>query len=68
MTKKPPKAFLRFSGMAFSMATIILIGVLGGRELDSKFENKTPWYTMAGSLLGVSLALYYVIKDLSKNR
>jgi len=54
--------------MAFSMATIILLGVLGGRELDSKFENKTPWFTMTGSLLGVSMGLYYVIKDLSKNK
>lgn len=49
------------------MAIIILIGVLGGRKIDEMFANETPWYTMVGSLLGVSLALYYVIKDLFKN-
>ena len=52
--------------MATTMAVIILIGVLGGKWLDTHFQNDTPWCTLTGSILGVTLSMYYVIKDLIK--
>lgn len=66
LKKKQPNSFLRYSGMATTMAVIILIGVLGGKWLDNYFQNETPWYTLTGSILGVTLSMYYVIKGLIK--
>ncbi|MEQ8907670.1 MAG: AtpZ/AtpI family protein [Vicingaceae bacterium] len=64
--KKQPNTFLRFSGMATQMAVIIGIGVFGGKELDAYFKQDQHTFTLIGSLLGVGVALYFVIKDLSK--
>lgn len=66
LKKNQPNSFLRYSGMATTMAVIILIGVLGGRWLDEHFQTETPWYTLTGSILGVTLSMYYIIKDLIK--
>jgi F0F1-type ATP synthase assembly protein I len=47
------------------MLFIILAGVFGGIKLDEKI-NSTPAFTIGGSLLGVGMALYFVLKDLLK--
>ncbi len=49
--------------MATQMAIIILAGVFGGRWLDAHFLMNTPIFTLVGSLLGVLIALYFLIKD-----
>lgn len=64
--KKQPNQFLRFSGMATQMAVTIGAGVYGGLKLDEYLENQRPVATLIGSLLGVVIAIYLVIKDLTK--
>lgn len=64
--KNQPNSFIRFSGMATQMAIIIGLGVYGGIKADDYFAFEKPILTLVGSLLGVVLAIYYVIKDLSK--
>lgn len=49
------------------MLVIILAGVFGGLKLDEKL-NTEPVLVVTGSLLGVGLALYFVLKDLTKNQ
>jgi F0F1-type ATP synthase assembly protein I len=49
--------------MATQMAIIILAGVFGGRWLDAHYSMTTPIFTIVASLLGVSAALYFLIKD-----
>lgn len=61
--KKPPNDFLKYTGMATQMAIIILAGVFGGRWLDAHFLMNAPIFTLVGSLLGVLIALYFLIKD-----
>lgn len=51
--------------MASQMAIIILIFVAAGRYLDGP-EGKV--YTLTGSVLGVGLSLYSVIKSLLKQQ
>jgi F0F1-type ATP synthase assembly protein I len=61
--KKQPNDFLKYTGMATQMAIIILAGVFGGRWLDAHYSMTTPIFTIVASLLGVSAALYFLIKD-----
>mgnify|MGYP003668156711 CR=1 FL=1 len=49
--------------MATQMAITILAGVFGGRKLDEHFMLETPVFTLVGSILGVGVALYFLIKD-----
>lgn len=54
--------YLKYSGMAFQMGIIILLGVLAGRELDRVLGTK-PYLTVAMSLLSIVAALYSSLKD-----
>lgn len=63
--KKGPNDFIRYSGMATKMAVVILLGVMGGQKLDEKVGTKSPWFTIAFSLISVAIAIYIVIKDTS---
>jgi len=56
--------YAKYSGMAFQMGIIILIGTLIGREIDRYFELQTPWATVALALFSIFAALYLTLKDL----
>jgi F0F1-type ATP synthase assembly protein I len=64
--KKQLDSYAKYSGIAFQMLAIILIGVFGGVKLDAWLELKIPVFTVLLSLLSVILAIYYVVKDLLK--
>lgn len=64
--ERPPKNFIRYSGMAMQMAAVILAGVFGGIKLDEYLELESPAFTITFSLLAVFVSMYLVIKDLSK--
>ena len=61
-----PNAFLRYSGMAFTMASAIGIFVFAGIKLDHWRANEFPVWTVIGAVIGVFSAMYYAIKDLLK--
>ena len=44
--KKPYKSFIQYSGMAFQMLIVILIGVYLGNLIDTKLEMTKPIFTM----------------------
>lgn len=56
--------YARYSGLAFQMIAIILLGVFGGIHLDRYLETSRPWFTALLSVAGVAIAVYYAIKDL----
>jgi len=65
--KKPPLYnYAKYSGIAFQMVAIILLGVFGGMKLDSFLNLKFPLFTVLFSILSVFLSIYTVIKDLLK--
>jgi len=53
---------LRFSGIAFQMAVVIALGAWGGSVLDERMRFEKPIFTVVGSLLGVGISLYLVIR------
>ncbi len=63
-TRKRVDDYLKYSGMAFQMAIIILIGTLGGKKLDAYFGFETPYLTMIGVILSAFAALYITLKDI----
>lgn len=68
--KKQPKVneLLRYSGMGLQMAAIMLLGAWGGSKLDELWDIKNNLLTALGTVLGVVVALYTVIKDLMKKK
>jgi F0F1-type ATP synthase assembly protein I len=58
--------YARYSGLAFQMVAIILIGVFGGIKLDKWLSLKFPVFTVILSLFGIGIALYTGIKDFLK--
>ncbi|HLO61117.1 MAG TPA: AtpZ/AtpI family protein [Bacteroidales bacterium] len=60
--------YARYSGLAFQMVAIILIGVFGGIKVDKWLSLKFPVFTVILSLLGTGIALYTGIKDLLRNK
>ncbi len=55
--------YLKYSGMAFQMGAVILVGVLAGKKLDA-WLNTTPYLLVVMSLLSIFAALYVSLKDL----
>jgi hypothetical protein len=54
--------------MGLQMAAIMLLGAWGGSKLDELWDIKKNLLTALGTVLGVVVALYTVIKDLMKKR
>lgn len=57
-------AYLKYSGMAFQMGIIILVGTYAGKKLDEYFQSERPYLTVLFALLSIFAALYTVLKDL----
>ncbi|MBN2611811.1 MAG: AtpZ/AtpI family protein [Bacteroidales bacterium] len=50
------------------MIVVILAGVFFGIKMDAWFDTSNSIFTAVFSLLGVILAIYFVIKDLIKSK
>lgn len=57
---KNVNSYAKYSGLAFEMLGIIILGVWGGIKLDALFDTK-PLLTVVLSLGGVALAIYQMI-------
>lgn len=56
----------KYSGIAFQMLATIGLSAWAGVWLDGHFHSKTPWFTIGLMLAGVLVALYQVIRSLTK--
>ena len=65
--KNKPASQLRkysyYSGLAIQMGIIIAAGAYGGVKLDG-YLQVSPLFTLIGSLGGIALSMYLIIKDL----
>ena len=52
---------LRYLGVGISFAVIVAVGWFVGQWGDTRLGT-TPWLTMTGTLLGVGLAIYDLIR------
>ena len=58
--------YAKFSGVAFEMLGIIVLGVWGGIRLDARLDVE-PLFTVVLSLLAVAAAMYLIIVRTRKN-
>lgn len=58
---------IEFSGVAFEMAATIIVCVFIGKFLDSQLEMSKPILTAIFSILGVTGAIYNLIRKVTKN-
>lgn len=65
--KRGLNSYARYSGMAFQMLVVILLGVFAGVKADGWLGTK-PVLTVVLSLLSVILSIYFVTRDLLKKR
>jgi len=65
--RKNLNAYARYSGMAFQMMVIIVVGAFGGLKLDQWLHTK-PVLTVLLTVVSVILAIYLVTKDLLKKK
>jgi len=56
-------AALGLTGIGFYIAGLIILGVLGGRWLDTKL-NSEPIFIITGLILGVVIAFYGIYRML----
>lgn len=61
--KKSLNVYARYSGMAFQMIAIILLGTYGGWKMDDWLNTK-PIFTILLILISVVLSIYFVTRDL----
>ncbi len=66
--KERLNSYVKYSGIAFQMIAIILIGVFGGMKIDKWLKTEKPVFTALLSVLAVILAIYYSIKDLLRTK
>lgn len=66
--KKLLESYAKYSSIAFQMIAIILLGVFGGIKLDEWIKWEFPVFTVVLAVLSVILAIYYVTKDLIRNK
>lgn len=71
--KKSPRQFLKsgntfiqYSTMAIKMVVVILLFSFGGMKLDEYLSLENSIFTMVLTLVGVSVSMYLVIRDLMK--
>lgn len=70
-SEKVPKSlrnYGRYAGIGFQMIAIIGLFTFIGFQIDKKRASGQPLFTAIFSLLGVCLALYQVIRSLTKNK
>jgi hypothetical protein len=58
---------VKYSGLAFQMALLLLIGYWIGKKIDSWAGIGFPVFTIFFLLLFLSLSFYSLIKNLPKN-
>lgn len=63
---QPLKDYAKYSGIAIKMILIMLMGAFSGIKLD-QYLNTQPILTVIFVMTFVFLALYSVIRDVTKN-
>lgn len=57
------RQFIQYSGMAFQMGVIIVLGVFAGQKMDAYFHT-APYLLVGMALFSIFAALYTTLKDI----
>lgn len=62
----PAKSYARYGALGVQMVASIVVFILMGRWLDGLMSGETPWCTVAGAMLGIAGALWFLFKETRK--
>lgn len=65
--QKQTNEYVKYSGLAFQMAALLLLGYWAGQKLDAWFSLPGPVFTVVLMVLSVVLSMYSLIKSLPKD-
>ena len=63
----PIHQYAVYSNLAFEMGAVIALGVFGGIKLDNVL-NISPLFTILCSLASIAIAMFLVIRSLTKTQ
>lgn len=63
---KQLSGYAKYSTIAFKMIAIVVLGTYGGVKLDDALALDFPIFTLVCALAAVALAMYVIIRDVSK--
>jgi uncharacterized protein YybS (DUF2232 family) len=66
--RKAGRGYIKYSAAAFQMLAVIGLSVYAGLKLDDHFQHELRWITALLGILGVILAIYFLIKQLNNER
>jgi len=61
-----PNDFAKYSGLAFELLGILVVGIGAGYALDNYFETSVPFITIIFSLLSLIGMIMYLLQKLPK--
>ena len=66
--RKASSGYIKYSAAAFQMLAVIGLSVYAGMKLDDHFQHELRWITALFGIVGVILAIYFLIKQLNNER
>ncbi len=67
--KKPPLYdYARYSAFGIQMAVLVILGVIGGIQLDKAISTTIPIFTIILSFLGLFMAMYFLFRMLKHKK
>ncbi len=66
--RKSLKSYAKYSSLGLQMGAMIFLGAYGGKWLDANQSFEKPWFTLLGTLLGMSLGLYLFLKGIKSDQ
>ncbi len=64
--KNKLNSYARFSGIAFQMIAIILLGTFAGMKLDRRFPNEFDLWTIILTFIAVIISVVTVIRSINR--
>jgi ATP synthase protein I len=64
--KHPLQAYAKYSGIAFQMIAIILLGAWGGKKLDTLLLMQKPVFTIILVILSTVFAIIHLFRSIQK--
>lgn len=62
---KSVNKYLQLTGIAFQMMAIMLLFIWLGRKADEKWNSSgTNYFTLLGTLVGLGVSLYLILRQL----
>ncbi len=65
--RKSQHSFIIYSQLAFQMLVVIAGGIFIGYKLDQIYPNPFSLFTLLFSIISITLSIYYIISQVTKD-